>query len=96
MLHKLFTLFRKCLHWVIYSSKDPRKWSLTIKGTGVYVVQFVIPSLALFGYTITGDDATSMINTIADVVEQGLQWIGTVMIAYGAVRKFWLTMFKPR
>lgn len=80
--------------WFVYSSKDPRKVSMTVKSIGGVIVTKALPILAVIGYNISGTDVTEFFNSTGEVVRvilEGVFWIGA---AYGFLRKLFTNPIK--
>jgi len=94
-------MFTKIINWVIYSSKDPSRYSLTIKGSAGWVAASIVSLLAvMFQEEVNTGDVNSIITMLGDIVGSGLQlvsqaveWVALVLALYGAIRKIYLTIF---
>lgn len=71
-------------NWIIYSSADPEKFSLTLKA--------VVPFLVLFKI---GDQVTidGFVGIIAHLVIITVTWITGAIATFGALRKVWYSMY---
>jgi hypothetical protein len=78
------------LTWLLISSKDPEKVSLTIKGilTGAIPVITIVLGLA----HIQVGDLTPFVDGIINVVQTALAAIAAVMTVWGLFRKIILTL----
>ena len=75
--------FRKVVQWLLYSSSNPEKLSLTLKA--------VIPFLVLFNI----GDVDTLGNTFDAVINFTVMtgtWVAGAMTLFGAVRKLWYTV----
>jgi hypothetical protein len=76
--------------WLVKSSADPNKISLTIKGA----LSTAIIVLGYFGITGQQLDVTSIADNSAEVIVQIVAAVTTLTTLYGAARKIWLTLSK--
>jgi hypothetical protein len=88
-------MLKKIFQWIVYSSANPTKVSLTLKGAGVTVIGFLVPVIGLTHIAIGGDPSTvlnSILDSIASIVQVALTLVGAIVGLYGLVRKVWLTV----
>jgi hypothetical protein len=78
---------KKFIAWLIFSSKDPNKISLTIKATGATVATYIVFFAGLFHLNIGQSDLSSLIDALAQLAGLLLQAVTTVMAIVGFVRK---------
>lgn len=84
--------------WVVKSSADPEKMSLTIKGLLVLLIPYILTSLdmvcAIGQYCISVDE--SFLKDTVDFIGQSayliLSFVGAAMTFWGAIRKVDLTV----
>lgn len=84
-------------NWLVVSSADPEKTSLTLKAAAVLTVPTILNTInlscgigiACFGVTST--DINSAVNAGVGVIEGVLYVFGGVAFLYGFVRKIVLT-----
>ena len=79
-------ILKSIWNWVVYSSANPQKLSLTLKA--------IIPFLALFGVAET-DIFDGAIESIVHFVSLTGAWITGAMATYGALRKIFF-FFYPK
>jgi len=84
------------INWVLTSSSDPNKYSLTIKGAlsmgAAYVLQ-LLPVLCGFHvlcWSVDGSVLSSAIDTVTNIVYLALSLVGSVAFLWGLGRKIWL------
>lgn len=75
----------KIIEWIIFSSKNADKISLTVKG-------FLVGVASMLVILFPGADFSPLVDSIAIVVQQGLALISVVMVMWGAVRKVYRTI----
>ena len=78
---------KKIANFIFWSSSDPEKIALTIKGAVVFIPT-ILTVLSVFGFSITPETLTQLIFESAALVSGGV-------IVFGAMRKLFLT-FKNR
>ena len=71
------------LQWIVNSSANPEKLSLTIKGAVVFVPSLII-LLSLFGFKASPESLTELINLLAT-------FAGAAFMLFGLGRKIYLT-----
>jgi hypothetical protein len=79
-------------NWLVYSSADPKKVSLSVKGALTVASSFIIGIVAIFGVGVSNDDIANIIEAISLVVEMALVLFGAVMSLIGLVRKVYRTI----
>ena len=88
----------KLVTWVLHSSEDPKKMSLTVKMALLSVVPWVMQTLGFacaLGTVCVDFDQTALEAAAANVgqaVYYLLTAVSLVGFAYGALRKVWLTL----
>lgn len=83
-------MFYKFVVWLLISSKDPMKWSLSLKGF-LGIIATVIMMVAGLSHINVGD-LSPVIDAIIAVVQDGLALISALATVYGAIRKVVRTM----
>ena len=76
-------MIKNALQWFIYSSKDPQKIALTVKG--------LVPLVALLGF-FDQNLLDSASDSIGEVVVAIGQVLTAGMVVWGLVRKIYLTL----
>ena len=80
---------QKTIQWFLYSSANPEKIALTVKG----VLVGVLPVLMLVT-NLDGESANSFVNAIQNVVFYTLSAVSSIGVAYGFLRKIYLSFTK--
>lgn len=75
----------KVISWIVYSSKNSEKFSLTLRGILLTVVTFAT-------HFFPEVDFPLLVESIVLFVQQALTLIGTAMMVWGAVRKIITTV----
>lgn len=83
---------KKFWAWLLLSSKDPAKASLTIKSILTASATYILFFTGLFHYTLGASDLTVIIDQIANVVGIILMLISGVTALWATVRKIILTI----
>ena len=90
-------MIKNFLTWLVVSSKDPRKVSLTVRAALLAIVPTVISAASAacgFGLVCIGVDATGLnqaAETFAAIVEAVLLIVAGVLFLWGFLRKIVLT-----
>lgn len=76
-------ILKSIIKWVVFSSKDPARISLTLKG--------IIPFLVLlnFGDSVSLGEA---VDSIVNLVVLSTTWVTGAVATYGALRKVYLSV----
>ena len=91
-------MFNKILDWLLVSSTDASKWSLSFKAALMfYVPQIVSLSgiLCTLNVVCSGVDAsglTQLADVLSNLVYWGLSIVGGIFFVIGFVRKLWLSV----
>lgn len=83
---------KKFIVWLVLSSKDPEKVSLTIKGILASVATYVVFFTSLFHLNFNVTDLTTIGDMISKIIEALLMIVSMVTALIGAVRKIKSTM----
>lgn len=89
--------FEKVIAWLLISSKDPRKFSLMIKGALLFVVPYLIHLIDIacrFGLACLGIDTdgfNGIIEHIGDFTFYAMSAFATALTIWGAIRKIYLS-----
>ncbi len=81
--------------WVVVSSTDPSKVSLTIKGILVGTIPTIMFMLGLIHLNVGQEDLNVLIDSIAAIVQLVLSLIAVVMTTVGLIRKLINTFMVP-
>lgn len=91
-------MIKKIIDWLIWSSKDPAKVSLTVRGALLALVPTVIGIISAacgFGITCLAVDAAGL-NQIIEWIAAGVQIILTIVasfwVLWGLARKIYITV----
>ena len=78
------------INWLVVSSSDPNKVSLTIKGILIGVVPVLMQVLTVFGvhFSFTSDN---LIDVVCTAITAALTLVAAVTTLIGALRKVWYT-----
>ncbi len=83
-------MVKKILNWIVYSSENPEKLSLTLMGIVTFLTPYII-QLSNLGYIhiagITGADASQLGAIIVGVITAVVSAAGGIMTLIGLVRK---------
>jgi uncharacterized membrane protein (GlpM family) len=77
--------------WLVKSSADSEKLSLTIKGTLLGIVPVAIYLFGAFNIEVASDQLTSAIDGIVVLIGVFAGIVSAVQIAVGVIRKIWTT-----
>lgn len=77
--------------WLITSSADPYKVSLSVKGFLVTVSSFIVPVIVLLGHQVDNEQIQGVVDATAIVVQSFLALVGAIVFLVGLVRKLWRT-----
>lgn len=78
---------KKGLRWLVISSQNPQKVSMTVKGALMVSVPFVVQFSGLLNLATDQESLKVMVEQVASLVNTGLTFIGTSYMLYGIVRK---------
>lgn len=85
ILHKFF-------NWLMVSSSDPSKVSLTVKGGLTVLAGAIIPALGLVHVQVGSDAINQVIDSISGIVAAILAIVGYLTFLYGFIRKMIATV----
>lgn len=83
---------KKIINWVIYSSSDPYKTSMTIKGILLGGATYLLFFANLFHVQLPETELNNLIEQIVKAVELLMQIISIFWVIYGSLRKIYLTL----
>ena len=83
---------KKFLDWLVFSSENADKWSLTIKGIAVSVVPIVISVSNLAHLQLQSGQLTSLFDGVASIVSALGVLVSSVIVVIGFVRKIIATI----
>jgi len=82
---------KKLWNWLVISSEDPAKFSLTIKGVAIPVILYV---LNWKGLTLDGNALQQFIDAFVNSIVFIVNGMSILFALYGAGRKVWNTIKK--
>lgn len=82
---------KKFIAWLILSSKDPQKVSLTVKGFLGAAATYVVFFTGLFHLNITADNVTTLTDSLVYFVKVFLELVSVITTIVGAIRKLHTT-----
>jgi hypothetical protein len=75
-------------NWLVWSSKDPNKLALTVKGA----VPYILIMLTWKGIYVEGDSLNQFVDMSINGIVALVQFVTAVMTVYGAGRKIHTTI----
>jgi len=90
-------MIKRFYNWVVRSSADPKKTSLTIRAAGLALIPTAISILSTacgFGLVCLGVDAQGLnevVETVASIIEAVLIVLSGLLFLAGFLRKLFLT-----
>lgn len=78
--------------WLLYSSKDPNKYSLTVKGLLTGAVAYAVTVSGIVHVVLPVDQLTTLVDLTGQFVQWGLTGVSLVATIYGAVYKIYTTV----
>lgn len=79
-------------NWLVYSSADPKKVSLSVKGALTMASSLIIGLLTIFSVSVSNDEIANIIEALGLVVEMALSLVGAVAVLIGFIRKVYRTI----
>lgn len=79
-------MIQKIWNWIVWSSSNPEKISLTIKGFATFVPALVV-LFAFLHIQVTSDTLLAILNDTAIGLSALATFIGVIMSIYGSYRK---------
>ena len=83
---------KKVFQWIVYSSTDPSKIALTVKGVGGSVITVLIILAGITHVQLQSADLTAILDGIVQTITALLGVVSAFATVYGAVRKVWITV----
>lgn len=77
--------------WLVVSSADPYKVSLSVKGFLLTISSFIVPVVALLGHTLDNEQVQNIVDAIAVTIQSFLAFVGSIVFLVGVIRKLYLT-----
>lgn len=86
-------MLKKFWDWLVKSSQNPQKLSLTIKGVIAGSAVYIVAILGMFGANgVTAEGVQTVGQTFGSLVEAILMTVSALTTAYGLSRKIWNTI----
>ena|SRR3990167_892451 len=85
------SIMKKIIAWVLLSSKDPNKVSLTVKGVLTGAVVWIVWWGGLFGLHFDPESLGQIVEVVSTVVQLALTLGSMVATLWGLLRKIWKT-----
>jgi len=82
----------KIFTWLMVSSKDTEKLSLTVKGVLIGAVTYIVFFAGIFHFNVDQGDLNSLANQLADIVKMTLSLVSAVATTVGLIRKIYLSL----
>ncbi len=82
---------KKIIAWFVYSSKNPKRVSLSFKGLLGAAATYIIFFAGVFHLNISQTDLSSTIDALTNVVKFIFEVISWCITGYGMIRKIYLT-----
>lgn len=79
----------KIFQWIMVSSKDPNKVSLTIRGILVGAITYIVFFAGVFHFNVDQGDLNSLAVQLSDIVQMTLTLVSAVATTVGLVRKIY-------
>lgn len=93
MKEKFNTMFERAVDWILWSSADPEKHSMTIKAALTAYAAWILQQLSLacglglVCLNVDSNDINQLIEAIGALVSLVLYMVATVVGLYGLIRK---------
>lgn len=85
-------MLKKFWAWLLLSSSDPEKASLTIKSFGAAAATYIIFFAGLFHKTVGADDLNVLTNNVANFMGIALTAVSSIGAVIGIVRKIFTSL----
>ncbi len=82
---------KKIYEWMVWSSTNSDKISLTMRGMFSTFASIAVPLVAVIGYQEAGGQINELSANVISVVQAGLILISSIVTLVGFVRKVFLT-----
>lgn len=80
-------------NWFVYSSANPEKIAMTVKGILLGIAPFILIVLQARGYTNVGSETINeWITSFCEILTMVLGAVSTFLTVVGLVRKLWKTV----
>lgn len=93
MKQRIIEWLKNAYNWLVWSSADPTKIALTIRGASAGLGAVIVMGAKLLGHDILPADIDAVFSAVADVVQMALSLVGAIIFAIGLLRKVFLTFF---
>jgi len=78
-------------NWVVYSSADSKKFSLTLKGIAAFVITLLSFRYGIQNVQILNENVSVLVDAVVAFVQDAVTLVSIIATIYGAVRKVVLT-----
>lgn len=86
------TILNRIWAWLLLSSSDPNKVSLTIKGALVGLLTAITMVAGVANIQLPSEALTQSVDGIIAFVQTSLLWVSSAVTAWGAIRKVWTSI----
>ena len=80
-------IIKKIWNWLVVSSANPQKISLTVKGVIISLIPILLTLSGIAHLSITSDGITNIASLIANLIDVSFTIIASISIVYGIIRK---------
>lgn len=85
-------MMKKIVNWVVLSSKDPNKFSLTVKGVLGGAVTLLTIFLGTQNIELPSEMLTAVVEAVVVAMQAFFALVSAVAVVWGAIRKILLTI----
>jgi hypothetical protein len=82
----------KFINWIVLSSKDSEKFSLTIKGFGTAFMTLLTVVAGFEHVQLSSADLTAVVDAAVSLLQVVCLAVSTAVTLYGAIRKVVITL----
>jgi hypothetical protein len=86
------SILKRIYNWIVVSSADPTKVSLTIKSVGLAIIPYLMIVLDLAHANIGSADLNAFFDTTSIIVQSSLTLFASVGFLFGLFRKIYNTL----
>lgn len=80
-------MFANIWNWLVVSSSDPYKFSLTLKAGAATIISVLTIALGLAHIAVGGPDLTAISDSVIAVIQDLVVLVGALATVYGLIRK---------
>ncbi len=85
-------MFKKIIAWIAFSSKDPNRLSLMLKGILTGATTYILFFAGVFHIDVQANDLAVLFDGIVKLLEVGLSAYSIIASLVGAIRKIYRTI----